>query len=41
MASRLQYNEVVQQINDDSDWYNSDDDLIGDEQDGDLLKTSQ
>ena len=36
MASRLQYNEVVQQINDDSDWYNSDDDLIGDEQDGDL-----
>ena len=36
MATILQYNEVVQQINDDSDWYNSDVDFIGDEQDGDL-----
>ena len=34
MASRLHLSEVMEQINDDSDWYNSDDDLVGDDQDG-------
>ena len=36
MASRLHLSEVMEQINDDSDWYNNDDDLVGDDQDGDL-----
>ena len=30
MASRLHLSEVMEQINDDSDWYNSDDDQDGD-----------
>ena len=36
MASRLHLKEVVEHMNDDSEWYNSDDDLVGDGQDGDL-----
>ena len=36
MASKLQFDEVLQQINDDSDWCDSDDDLVTDEQVGDL-----
>ena len=35
MASRLHLKEVVEHMND-SDWYNSGDDLVGDDQDGDL-----
>ena len=35
MASKLQF-EVLQQINDDSDWCDSDDDLVTDEKVGDL-----
>ena len=36
MASKIQFSEVLQQINDDSDWCDSDDDLIEDEQVGDV-----
>ena len=36
MARRLHLSAVMEQINDDSDWCNSDDDLVGDNQDGDL-----
>ena len=36
MVSKLQFDEVLQQINDDSDWCDSDDDLVTDKQVGDL-----
>ena len=36
MASKIQVDEVIQQINDDSDWCESDYDLIGNDQVGDL-----
>ena len=32
----LHLNIVMEQINDDSEWYNSEDDLVGDDQDGEL-----
>ena len=31
MASRLHLSAVMEQFNDDSDWCNSDDDLVGDD----------
>jgi hypothetical protein len=36
MAGRVSLNAVLEHINDDSDWHDSEDDLVGDEQEGEI-----